>query len=91
VLFSGTVSARILQVREDGGLWAGTTNYFLAIAYSCRIFFHPLAVLGYGSKGPAMFLRPMWVETHKDLPILMGLKPCPSRTAFVTMCGWTLE
>ncbi|MFM9266214.1 nicotinate (nicotinamide) nucleotide adenylyltransferase [Tychonema sp. BBK16] len=38
------------------------------------IFFHPLALLGYSSKDPAMFLRPMWGETHKDstrLPLCM--------------------
>ncbi|WP_341732992.1 nicotinate (nicotinamide) nucleotide adenylyltransferase [Microcoleus sp. EPA2] len=34
------------------------------------IFPHPLAVLGYGSHGPAIFLRQMWGETHKDLPRL---------------------
>lgn len=32
------------------------------------IFFHPLALLGYSSKGSAVFLYLMRGETHKDLP-----------------------
>lgn len=53
---------------------SGQQTGFGRIAYSCMIFFHPLALLGYSSKGPAMFLRPMWGETHKDstrLPLCM--------------------
>lgn len=47
---------------------SGQQTGFGRIAYSCIIFFHPLALLGYSSKSPAIFLRPMWGETHKDLP-----------------------
>ncbi len=46
---------------------SGQQTDFGTIAYSCMIFFHPLALLG-SSKGSAVFLCLMRGETHKDLP-----------------------